>query len=57
MFNLSQASTLASVGGWVSIERGVLTDCLLSLGLYLQAVWEQLVQRAHVLPSSPSLDN
>lgn len=53
VFNLLQASTLALAGGWVSVESDVLTDCLLPLGLYLQAVWEQLVQRACLFPSSP----
>lgn len=38
VFNLLQANMLASAGGWVFKERSVLTDCLLSLGLYLQAV-------------------
>ena len=54
VFNLSQASTLALAGGWVSTESDVLTDCLLPLELYLRAVWEQLVQRACFFPSSPS---
>lgn len=36
MFNLFQVNTLASMGGWVSLERNVLTEGLLSLGLHLR---------------------
>ena len=44
MFSLLQANQYLSIcGRLVSTERNVLTDYLLSLGLYLQAVWEQLV--------------